>query len=58
MAGACPQYGSGGYVSSRSVSTTVTHVPKKMAVKRSKEEEEMLARRFRDEYYRFWETSF
>ena len=45
MAGACPVYGSG--VNGRSVAT-VTQVPPKMVVKRSKEEEEMIAKKFRD----------
>ena len=45
MAGACPVYGSG--VNGRSVAT-VTRVPRNIAVKRSKEEDEMIARRFRD----------
>lgn len=55
MAGACPQYGSGGY--NRNMAT-VTQVPRRMIVKKSKAEEEVLAQKYRDEYYRFWETSF
>jgi hypothetical protein len=45
MAGACPTYGSGW--NGRHVAT-VSQVPRKMILKRSKEEEELRARRFRD----------
>jgi hypothetical protein len=46
MAGGCPAFGSGSY-GSRNVAT-VTQVPRKLIAKRSKEEEELIARRFRD----------
>jgi hypothetical protein len=45
MAGGCPAFGSGSY--GRNVAT-VTQVPRKVIAKRSKEEEELIARRFRD----------
>lgn len=46
MAGACPAYGSG-IGTERSV-TTVNQVPRQIVVKRSKEEEELRSRMFRD----------
>jgi len=59
MAGGCPGYGSGisnaGNASARSMSTAATQksLPHKMRYENVEEEE----RAFRDEYYKFWETS-
>jgi hypothetical protein len=47
MAGGCPGYGSGGAARSRNVAT-VSQVPRRMVVERSKEEEQMMERMFRD----------
>ena len=55
MAGACPIYGSGSYKGYNKSSATQA---RKKAVELSKEEQGLLARQHRDEYYRFWETSF
>ena len=47
MAGGCPGYGSGGAARSRNIAT-VSQVPRRMVVERSKEEEQMMERMFRD----------
>ena len=58
LSGACPapfSYESG-YLGRNA--STQTRVPELLVIaKGSKEEQEMMARRFRDEYYRFWEIS-
>eukprot|EP00956_Cyclotella_meneghiniana_P012508 scaffold17793_cov63-Cyclotella_meneghiniana.AAC.1 len=37
--------------------STLTQVPERVTGKGSKDEQEIMARRYRDEYYRFWEIS-
>lgn len=56
MAGACPIYGSGSY-KVRYHESSATQA-QKIGAKRNKEEQDLLACQHRDEYYRFWETSF
>eukprot|EP00956_Cyclotella_meneghiniana_P028987 scaffold69068_cov23-Cyclotella_meneghiniana.AAC.1 len=59
LSGACPAPFSCPYEGSylgRNAST-LTRVPERVTGKGSKDEQEIMTRRYRDEYYRFWEIS-